>query len=241
MATLQRSTEKGWRIYWRLYFPDGTNKEKYKTSLSKEKLEKILSHVALIEMLSMYGAITKRELNVARNLNIISEEELSVFELTMEQGNDPNAEDKKRSLIKELNDRLSSILNNLSRAEAELQKNLQQNAATLGFHMKEEWERWKKRFVPGEYPDPPPGIIRPTPNGTGIPKTSGIYFVWETGTIVYVGQSINMSNRVRLGQHESIRETDLLSFVPIGDCDLLWAECYYIGMLRPKRNRNAPA
>lgn len=241
MASLQRfNSLPGWRVHWRLYFPDGTNKEKYKASCSKTNLERILPDITLIEMLSQRNVLMRKDLILACNLGIISREEVSVFETTDEHIKDQDIEGERRNLLKDLTDQLRSVGEKLFKAKEELEEYSKQSATALAQHMKDEWNQWKKRFVPSEYPDPPPGIIRPTAEGIGVPATSGIYFVWENGIIDYVGQSINMNNRVRLYSHGVICETDLLSFVPIEKDELIWAECYYIGILRPKRNRGTP-
>lgn len=69
-----------------------------------------------------------------------------------------------------------------------------------------------------------------------LPPRSGVYFIWELGErIVYVGQSINLNNRVRLS-HQNIEVGDWVSFVEVPTNELLFAEAYYIGTLRPRRN-----
>jgi len=45
MASLQKFSRLGYRIYWRLYLPDGTFKEKYKASKSKSALKEILPDI----------------------------------------------------------------------------------------------------------------------------------------------------------------------------------------------------
>lgn len=173
MASIQRSSEKGWRIYWRLYFPDGTNKEKYKTSHSKSILQEFLPDIMRLETLSRHRDVIGEDLIRAINLKLISKEEASAFGTPLP-----------------------------------------------------------------EYPDPPPPMVKPRPDGIGMPIISGIYFVWEKGEIVYVGQSIDLNARVRLGRrHHAVYEDDMLSFVQMDRNNLLWAECHYIGLLKPKRNK----
>ena len=79
MATLQKSSEKGYRIYWRLYFPDGTNREKYKTSRSKAILQEFLPDIMKIEALSRRGDLTAQDVARARNLGIISRADMGSF------------------------------------------------------------------------------------------------------------------------------------------------------------------
>jgi hypothetical protein len=91
------------------------------------------------------------------------------------------------------------------------------------------------------YPQVTPPSITPTPEATGLPVTSGIYFIWENNVIEYVGQSTNLNARLRLYSHNRIQETDMISFVEIPKHMLTWAECFYIGILHPTRNGGTPA
>lgn len=241
MASLQKfNSLPGWRVHWRLYFPDGTNKEKYKASCSKTKLERILPDINLVEMLSQRNGLMRQDLILACNIGIISREEVSVFEATDEHIKDQDIESERRNLLKDLTDQLRSAGEKLFKAKEELEEYSKQSATALAQYMKDEWNQWKKRFVPNEYPDPPPGVIKPTAEGIGVPVASGIYFVWENGIVAYVGQSVNMNSRVRLNNHQAIYKSDLLSFVPFKKGELVWAECYYIGMMKPPRNRGTP-
>ena len=85
------------------------------------------------------------------------------------------------------------------------------------------------------YPAVPPPVIQVTKRPETIPPVSGIYFAWENGIVAYVGQSINLLNRCRLGHH-ALMEADMLSWVEIEGPQLNFAEGYYIGILKPTRN-----
>jgi integrase/recombinase XerD len=76
MASIQKSSEKGYRIYWRLYLPNGTYKEKYKTSKSKTNLQEILPDVMKIETLSRRNELSNQDLVRALNLRIINRDEI---------------------------------------------------------------------------------------------------------------------------------------------------------------------
>ncbi len=89
-----------------------------------------------------------------------------------------------------------------------------------------------RRYKIEGYPDaPPPTRRRP-------PAQPGIYFIWYGGVVVYVGQSINLHNRIfkYRGAHTKLLEGDELSWLqfPLGMLD--YAECFYIGTLWPTRN-----
>ena len=87
-----------------------------------------------------------------------------------------------------------------------------------------------------EYPAIPPPTIRPHPEAEGIPEDSGIYFFWANGVVEYVGQSVNLKNRLKLGSHHQLKESDAISFVLIHKHFMTWAENFYIGILQPMRN-----
>lgn len=54
--------------------------------------------------------------------------------------------------------------------------------------------------------------------------------------IVYVGQSINLKNRLNIESHYNIMSGDTISYLLIDRSDLQFAESFYIGLLRPVRN-----
>lgn len=86
------------------------------------------------------------------------------------------------------------------------------------------------------YPAVPPPSIVPHREGLNLPTEPGIYFLWLGDTIDYVGQSVRLSHRLRLGLHHVLKEDYLISYVLLEKRLLTWAECYYIGLLRPIRN-----
>lgn len=87
-----------------------------------------------------------------------------------------------------------------------------------------------------EYPPSPRAMVPATATGDGLPKVSGVYFVWSGDLLVYIGQSGNIAARARLKVHRNIREGDWLSWLPFQPQELNWAECFYIGIHRPILN-----
>ena len=79
MASIQKSAEKGYRIYWRLYFPDGTYREKYKVSKTKTLLQTILPDVMKIEELSRRQQLTGEDIAIAINLKILQQDDLPLL------------------------------------------------------------------------------------------------------------------------------------------------------------------
>ena len=94
------------------------------------------------------------------------------------------------------------------------------------------------------YPAPPAGTIAASLDGHGLPTASGVYFLWRGGSIVYVGQAVVLSNRVRLRNHQKLTCGDLISYLLFPEAELNFAEYFYIGLFRPARNfgstRDAP-
>ena len=79
MASIQKFARLGHRIYWRLYLPDGTFKEKYKASRSKAFLHEILPDIIKIESLSRRGELLGQDLVRALNMGIITRAEMDLF------------------------------------------------------------------------------------------------------------------------------------------------------------------
>lgn len=68
------------------------------------------------------------------------------------------------------------------------------------------------------------------------PPSPGVYFFFEDGDVLaYVGQSTNLSKRVR-PSHEHCHTGDFASWILINENDLFFTEAYYIGAKRPYRN-----
>jgi site-specific recombinase XerD len=88
MASIQKfSPIKGYRIHWRLFLPDGTNKEKFKASKSKSILQEVLPDIMQIESLSRRRELTRENLLRAVNIGIVTREEAALFSLSV--GGDP--------------------------------------------------------------------------------------------------------------------------------------------------------
>jgi hypothetical protein len=104
--------------------------------------------------------------------------------------------------------------------------------------------RWKAKAQPvidearasRLYPDIPAPTIAPTRQAYGLPDSPGIYFLWKGDAIEYVGKSICLSRRLILGNHHVLNADHLISFLFMDSKELNWAECFYIGLVRPKLN-----
>lgn len=84
MASLQKFSRLGHRIYWRLYLPNGTYREKYKASKSKTYLREILPDIMKIETLSRRSELSGQDLLRALNLGIITRSEMQIFSANTE-------------------------------------------------------------------------------------------------------------------------------------------------------------
>ena len=87
-----------------------------------------------------------------------------------------------------------------------------------------------------DYPPVPKPDIYPSEDGKGIPETSGVYFLWKGEEVVYVGKSVNLNGRLRVGGHHRLEHCHRISFVETEYRILDWAECFYIGILQPYDN-----
>jgi hypothetical protein len=86
-----------------------------------------------------------------------------------------------------------------------------------------------------KYNEVPGPVVEASRFGEGVPSCSGIYFVWNDGRVVYVGKSSRLAGRCTLAHH-AIAEGDWLSWVEFPLTMLNFAECFYIGALKPIRN-----
>ncbi len=86
------------------------------------------------------------------------------------------------------------------------------------------------------YPEVPPPMIDAGWDGSGLPEKSGIYFVWDGDSVVYVGQSTNLNSRVRAKNHAWVYLGDKISWLEIPSDDLFFHETYFIGLCRGRRN-----
>lgn len=84
MASIQKFSRLGYRIYWRLYLLNGTYKEKYKASSTKSALHEILPDIMKIEALSRRNELTGQDLLRALNLSIITRDEMQTFSKNIE-------------------------------------------------------------------------------------------------------------------------------------------------------------
>jgi len=79
--------------------------------------------------------------------------------------------------------------------------------------------------------------------GENMPATSGIYFLWDKSKdiVVYVGQSVNLRSRVRQS-HDKVPQiqSPLVSFLEFPIEELIFAESFYIGVLKPALNLATP-
>lgn len=88
------------------------------------------------------------------------------------------------------------------------------------------------------YPAPPKPML-PVNESCNMPETFGIYFVWRDERIVYVGQSRRLVRRCNSKYHSRIREDEWISWLTLPAHELYFAECFYVGALRPERNRQS--
>jgi hypothetical protein len=85
------------------------------------------------------------------------------------------------------------------------------------------------------YSSPPTQTIPFSLIGYGLPSTSGIYFGWLSGDLVYVGQTTNLASRCAKGHHV-FEEGMRVSWLEFPRHELNFAECFYIGTCRPRLN-----
>ena len=148
------------------------------------------------------------------------------------------AKETKAKARKELADELRSARNQLQRLKVKIRNADALAKSKVQKYIAMEWESAPLcNLIAGcSYPEVPRDFFEPTKEGLEIPARPGIYFLWNGSDIEYVGQSINMSQRLRLGNHHILREHHRISFLLFDATELTWAENYYIGALRAPLN-----
>ena len=71
-----------------------------------------------------------------------------------------------------------------------------------------------------------------------IEESSGVYFLVSCGEVVYVGQSVQVMNRVQ--EHRALKTFDSVAYIPCKPEMLNKLESLYIHILRPKTNGKMP-
>lgn len=94
--------------------------------------------------------------------------------------------------------------------------------------------------IEGNWPEPP--TEREPIKNHVFPLRSGVYFAYEseTGPCVYVGESKNLGMRCSFFAEQredgNLRASDWASHLEFSHHERFFAECYYIGLLKPERN-----
>lgn len=87
---------------------------------------------------------------------------------------------------------------------------------------------------------PPPPTVAFLRAGCRLPRASGVYFVYSSPKeCVYVGKSKNMAKRVTWSWDFTGRGysgTFLVAWLLFDVEEISFAECHYIGLLRPRYN-----
>ena len=95
--------------------------------------------------------------------------------------------------------------------------------------------KWKSAVYP-----PPPLVYYPIESCCigQVPKDNGVYFILNSaGCLKYVGYSQNLQRRVNSYRaHPHLEKGDYLSWLIFDGKDAIFAEAYYIGILRPYAN-----
>jgi hypothetical protein len=89
-----------------------------------------------------------------------------------------------------------------------------------------------------QYPPIPPPMIRLRQEWQKVPTSSGVYFIWREGGLAYVGESVNLKQRLTCS-HERVEDGDDVSWLLFPEHALTSSEAFYIGIGRPWSNGRA--
>ena len=67
---------------------------------------------------------------------------------------------------------------------------------------------------------------------------AGVYFLWNKGSLLYVGQSTNVVKRIC--EHARDKDFDCSTFEPLRERDMYFVESYLIWFLKPPLNKQIP-
>lgn len=76
---------------------------------------------------------------------------------------------------------------------------------------------------------------------TGLPRTAGVYFLFDRDSLVYVGQAVNITARIADHLRESVKNFDSFAFVECHTEELDDIENHFIRALLPPMNSNGVA
>lgn len=87
-------------------------------------------------------------------------------------------------------------------------------------------------------PNPCDAKIKPSEAEELLPNGPGLYFVWdpELELWAYVGKSVRLSARCKLGTHHIIKDHHRIAFIEMDNDNLDYAEVVYMAILRPILN-----
>lgn len=126
------------------------------------------------------------------------------------------------------------------KAIAEELRSAKKKLSKLKKHIREIEADIKKREYRQElfrdYPGVPEPWIVPSKICTGLPEAPGIYFLWNGDEVEYVGKSVKLNARLKLGYHDYLDKHHRISFILCDEDKLDFTECFYIGILRPEFN-----
>jgi hypothetical protein len=124
-----------------------------------------------------------------------------------------------RNKLKEINIKLNESRKNLSRIQSSCSTSI-----SGGF-----------RVI---LPKPCDAQIRPSEAEELLPNGPGLYFFWDPELEVwaYVGKSVRLSERCRMGTHHILKNHYRIAFIEIDNDNLAYAEVVYMAILRPILN-----
>lgn len=96
------------------------------------------------------------------------------------------------------------------------------------------YQRRQKTLIKGPIPDRDADLAELAARAVPLPPRCGVYFLFQQGRLVYVGQAINMARRI--GQHTHDKAFDSYSYIECPQAELNAVEQTYIQRFRPPLN-----
>jgi hypothetical protein len=159
-----------------------------------------------------------------------------------------DSRNKLRHMKKNIDDMLAAAKQEAERQVAEEHKQVKVTLAGLKNEIREaakelahlqyrNLERFQTEFSI-VIPAPVDARISAPDAETKLPNTPGIYFIWDPTTELwaYIGKSVSLSSRCKLGNHHVLSEHHMVAFLEVDHDELDYAEIVYMALLRPYLN-----
>jgi|GEM_PF-3690647 len=139
------------------------------------------------------------------------------------------------SLQEDVRKNISNSLRTARRHIQALSSEIKRLEEKLQLLREEEHHRATFAF-PDILPIPEADPVAASLDGSKLPNSSGIYFVWRHSQLIYIGKSNCIQRRATTTLHHIISPGDGITWLQFKESELNFVESLYIGIARPAYN-----